>query len=151
VRFYSCPFVLLQSIRSLFPYCWPSASSHALPAVGNERNPHWNVLHWAPAEVGKAKREQNQSRQRDVLGVCQSQARWEDVIKASHSYAHKTKVQSPYQNWLILFCFCKPPDRGRHLVSIYGVGSLCLSQPQYDIKRDYTERMLRVLGCVFLL
>ena len=60
-------------------------------------------------------------------------------------------INSPYQNWLILFCFCKPPDRGRHLVSIYGVGSLCLSQPQYDIKRDYTERMLRVLGCVFLL
>ena len=52
---------------------------------------------------------------------------------------------------LILFCFCKPPDRGWHLVSIYGVGSLCLSQPQYDIERDYTERMLRVLGCVFLL
>ena len=53
--------------------------------------------------------------------------------------------------WLILFCFCKPPDRGWHLVSIYGVGLLCLSQPQYDIERDYTERMLRVLGLFFLL
>ena len=104
--------------------------------------------------MGKAKREQNQIRQRDVLGMCQSLARWEDVIKATF-VCSQNRGTFPISQF-DLFCFASVNHLtvGEIWCRFTGWDRCVYHSHPYNRERDYTKRMLRVfvfgLVCLFV-